>query len=70
MTATYDDVLSKADLENLDSFLTAWERVTTLLSVIPAAMKDLDSGDLAARQRECADLRRKLAVAIHLGGLS
>lgn len=69
MSTTYDDVLTKDDLENLDSFLKAWEKITTVLSVIPGAFAETPQSEVEQRQKECADLRRKLAVAIHLGGV-
>lgn len=70
MTKTYDDVLSKADLENLDSFLKSWNDTILLLSMVGApALKD-KMGDIEKRRKECDDLRSKLAVAIHLAGVS
>lgn len=65
MITTYDEILSTDDLENLDSFLKAWETVVVLLGTIPAVRRHVDSRDMGARKSECADLRRKLAVAIH-----
>lgn len=76
MTSTYDDVLDVADLENLDSFLKAWEStvtvIDTLSALVPGGREILDGlqDDLTSRRQEAIDLRRKLAVAIHLGGLS
>lgn len=70
MTKTYDDILSTEDLENLDSFLKAWENVigivTSIGELLPNVTIPSDTlQQIPARRKECADLRRKLAVAIH-----
>jgi hypothetical protein len=69
VTKTYDDILSTEDLENLDSFLDAWDASTSAMQSLAYLFNDQDLDAIVAlfpaRKKECADLRRKLAVAIH-----